>query len=200
MAILRVNVIFENSSLGVFTTGSFWKTWDQLGDINSPLLKTLVNESYSVGIGYWSNCSQRFAVTIFPSDPYPVMGLRSTWYSPRPGILRWNYTLSLQSTPLFLRSIRLLSESLWPPLCSHLPLQEWHQTHVHKLRNAVTHSLQPSCCAAYKTNVCPKYSSIFFLSAPPPWQVSSVLLFSLVYAYILPFSAYQQKMIFFSHS
>lgn len=80
MAILRVNVIFENIPLGMFTVGSFWKTWDQLGNINSPLLKTLVNESDSVGIGYWSNCSQGFAVTLYFLHILPlswVLGART---------------------------------------------------------------------------------------------------------------------------
>lgn len=70
---LRVNVTFLNSPLDTFTIRSFWKTRDQPGDVNSALLKTSVNESYGVGIGYWSICSRGFTVTLqFPQILTPL--------------------------------------------------------------------------------------------------------------------------------
>lgn len=85
LATLRVNVMFVNRPSGTFTIRSFWKTQDKPGDANSPLLKTSVNSSYAIGIGYWSIYSWGFTMTLqFPQivPPSWVLGARMAGPAP----------------------------------------------------------------------------------------------------------------------
>lgn len=182
--------MFVNSPLGTFTVRSCWETRNQPEDVNSPLLKTSVNEFYGVGIGHLSAAG----------DLQWLCSSRKSW--PRHG--SWEHIWLVQP-PLWHPQVKLHPASAThptaPPIYLTTSPQPPSTTQVAPASPTQIgkRHLRPSCCAAYKTDVCLKYGSIFYLSAPPPWQVSSMPLFGPVYAYILPLSAYQQETVCFSH-